>query len=301
MGSIRIGISGWRYAPWRGVFYPKGLPQRLELEYASQRLSSIELNGSFYSLQRPESYLAWRRETPPGFVFGIKGGRYVTHVRRLVGTEAALPNFFASGLLRLDEKLGPILWQLPPNFVFEPERLAGFLARLPRTTAEAAALAARRDDWMAERADFAIDRDRPLRHALEIRHASFVQPAFVELLRAHRVALVVADTAGKWPCVEDLTADFVYLRLHGDKELYASGYDDAALERWAARIRRWREGGEPDDAKRITSEPPEKLPSRDVYCYFDNDIKVHAPFDAQRLAAMLGIAASSRDGSASPR
>jgi len=289
-GDVRIGISGWRYEPWRGVFYPRGLAQRSELAFASRMLPTIEINGSFYSLQRPQSYAAWHAETPPGFVFAVKGSRYITHMLKLRGIDAALANFFASGVLRLHEKLGPILWQFPPQLGFDAERFAAFFAALPRDTAAALALAERHDERLAGRAFLAIDRARPLRHAVEIRHPSFVDPTFVALLRRHRIALVVADTAGRWPLVEDLTADFVYVRLHGDEELYASGYGDAALDRWATRIATWRRGGQVADARLASSKPAPARARRDVYVYFDNDVKVHAPYDAAHLAARLGIA-----------
>ena len=289
MGTIRIGISGWRYAPWRGVFYPEGLQQRRELEYASRSFPTVEINGSFYSLQDPGSYERWYRDTPPGFVFSVKGGRYITHLRRLREIEAPLANFFASGLFNLREKLGPILWQFPPNFRYDRGRLDDFFALLPRDTAAALALARRRDARMKGRSRLAIDANRPLRHAIEIRHESFLDASFVALLRRHRIALVVADTAGKWPYREDVTADFVYLRLHGDKKIYTSGYTDRALDRWAARIRAWSEGREPADARRISGEPPPARQSRDVYCYFDNDAKVKAPFDALALMRKLGM------------
>jgi len=289
-GDVRIGISGWRYAPWRGVFYPQGLPQRSELAFASRMLPTIEINGSFYSLQRPESYAAWHAQTPPGFVFAVKGSRYITHMLKLRDVGAALANFFASGVLRLDDKLGPILWQFPPQLGFDSERFDAFFAALPHDTAAALALAERHDERLAGRAWLAIDRARPLRHAVEIRHPSFVDPAFVALLRRHRIALVVADTAGRWPLLEDLTADFVYVRLHGDEELYASGYGDAALDRWAARIAAWRSGGQVEDARLASSRPPPRRARRDVYVYFDNDVKVHAPYDAAHLAARLGVA-----------
>lgn len=286
--AIRIGISGWRYDRWRGKFYPPGLAQRRELEYASRCFPSIELNGSFYSLQSPRSYAAWREATPARFVFAVKGSRYITHQRRLRDCEPALANFFASGLLRLGPKLGPLLWQLPPSFRFDPERLEAFLAALPRTTAAAASLARRRDrERMRGRSVLKADRNRRIRHALEVRHESFCVPEFPALLRRHRVALVVADTAGRWPYLEDVTANFVYLRLHGDEELYASGYTEEALDRWAARIRAWHSGGEPKDTVRIGERAPRRK-RRDVYCYFDNDMKVHAPFDAQALMERLG-------------
>ncbi len=289
LSDIYIGISGWRYSPWRGVFYPKELTQDRELAFASRALPSIEINGSFYSLQRPESYARWYRDTPGGFVFSVKGPRYITHMRRLRGVEAPLANFLASGLFNLREKLGPILWQFPPNFRYDPGQLGSFFELLPRDTEQALALARRREGRMTGRARLAIDRNRPLRHAIEIRHESFVDESFVALLRRHRIALVVADTAGKWPYREDVTADFLYLRLHGDKKIYASGYTDKALDRWARRIRAWSSGSEPADARRISGKPPKPRRTRDVYCYFDNDIKVKAPFDAQRLMEKLGL------------
>ena len=208
-------------------------------------------------------------------------------MRRLVDVERPLANFFASGIFNLREKLGPFLWQFPPSFGFDPERLEAFFELLPRDTASAAALARRRDARVKGRARLAIDRNRRLRHAIEVRHESFLDPAFVRLLRRQRIALVVADTAGKWPYREDVTADFMYLRLHGDTELYRSGYGAPALDRWAARIRAWAAGGEPHDAHKIAPLAPPRRAARDVYCYFDNDAKVHAPFDARALAARL--------------
>jgi uncharacterized protein YecE (DUF72 family) len=286
-GKVRIGISGWRYAGWRGVFYPKGLPQRSELEFAARAFDSVEINGSFYSLQRPESYARWYRETPANFVFSVKGSRYITHMLRLKEIERPLANFFASGVLNLREKLGPILWQFPPRLRFDPLRIEHFLALLPRDSGEALALARRRDARMRGRSRLAIDRERAMRHAIEIRHESFVDPSFVALLRHYRIALVVADTAGKWPYREDVTADFVYIRLHGEQELYASEYTEDSLDRWAERIRAWNRGSEPRDAVRISGQPPRARRSRDVYCYFDNDAKVKAPFDAGRLITKL--------------
>ena len=274
VSEVRIGISGWLYPPWRGVFYPPGLPHRAELSYAASRLNSIEINGSFYSLQRPSSYATWRRQTPDGFVFAVKGAGSSHH------EEAARRRCGARQLLRLRRararaKLGPILWQLPPSLGFDAERLDAFFALLPRSTAEAAYLARRHDARLQGRAWTGSVEDRPLRHALEIRHASFQTPLFLEVLRRHGVALVVADTAGRWPLMRDVTSDFVYVRLHGDTELYTSGYDDDALDRWAATIRGW-------------------LP-HDVYVYFDNDVKVRAPVDAMALATRLGVSHAASD------
>jgi len=285
--TIRIGISGWRYAPWRSVFYPRGLAQHRELEYAARRFPTIELNGSFYSLQAPQNWLDWYRETPAGFVFAVKANRYITHFRKLNDVERPLANFFASGIFNLREKLGPILWQLPPQLGFDPVKFARFLDLLPHDTAAALRLARGREARMHGRSRLAIDRNRRLRHAVEIRHESFLDPAFVTLLRRSRVALVVADTAGRWPYREDVTADFVYLRLHGDEQLYTSGYTPRALARWAKRIDAWHRGSEPPDAQRIDGKAP-RARRRDVYCYFDNDAKVHAPFDAQSLSGRLG-------------
>lgn len=297
-GAIRVGISGWRYDGWRGVFYPEGLRQQDELAYAAARFNSIELNGSFYSLQRPAYYAAWRDATPPGFVFSVKGGRYVTHVRRLREVETPLANFFASGVLTLGAKLGPFLWQFPPSFAYDPEAFAAFLPLLPRDTEAAVRMAlAGHSDWMRDRMAVEVDGHAPLRHAIEVRHASFRTPEFVAQLREHDVALVVADTAGRWPMMEDVTAGFLYLRLHGDEELYASGYTDAALEHWAARIRTWVGGGEPDDAKRVSGAAP-RADVRDVFVYFDNDVKARAPFDARSLAEKLGVAPPSPAGDA---
>ncbi|MBT2325493.1 DUF72 domain-containing protein [Variovorax paradoxus] len=289
-GAVHIGISGWRYAPWRGKFYPPGLAQRHELAYASRRVSTIELNGSFYSLQRPESYEAWHEQTPDDFVFAVKGPRYITHMLRLKEVRVPLANFFASGLLALRAKLGPILWQFPPQLAYDPERFEAFLALLPADAQAALALAREHDDKVEGRTWLKAPATQRMRHAVEIRHPSFVAPGFIDLLRRHKVALVVADTAGRWPLIEDLSADFVYLRLHGDKELYASGYGDAALDRWARRIEAWREGREAGDAKKASPKAAPRRAKRDVYCYFDNDIKVHAPYDAARLAVRLGLA-----------
>jgi uncharacterized protein YecE (DUF72 family) len=280
-GTVRIGISGWNYAPWRGIFYPSKLAHHRELAYAASIFPSIEINGTFYSLQRPESFAKWFAATPDDFVFAVKGPRFITHIRRLVNARAPLANFFASGILRLGPKLGPILWQLPPNFKFDPKRLAGFFKLLPRDTESAASLARRHDKRVSGRSWMKVDAPRPLRHCIEIRNKTFVVPEFIELLRANDVALVCADTV-EWPRLMDLTSDFVYCRLHGSEVLYASGYDDAALDAWAVRVAAWARGAEPKDAERVVQKPAVKK-RRDVFVYFDNDAKVRAPFDAQGL------------------
>ncbi|HEY1581758.1 MAG TPA: DUF72 domain-containing protein [Chthoniobacterales bacterium] len=267
-GLLRIGISGWNYKPWRGVFYPPKHPQKRELEFASRALNTIEINGTFYSLQRPGSFQKWYEETPFDFLFAIKGPRFITHLKKLRDVRAPLANFFASGLLALREKLGPILWQFPPNFGWNQERFRDFFALLPRTTAQAALLGQEHNEKLKGKPWLEVDHSRPLRYAVEIRHPSFLVPEFFALLREQEDAFVFADTAGRWPYTEELTTNLVYCRLHGDTQLYVSGYSDGALEWWAERIRRWRRG-------------------RDVFVYFDNDAKVHAPFDAQRLAALF--------------
>ncbi|TCI99194.1 DUF72 domain-containing protein [Aeromicrobium sp. IC_218] len=268
-GTARIGISGWRYAGWRGDFYPKGLRQADELRFVGERMRTVEINGTFYSLQRPESFRRWRAEVPDDFVFAVKGGRFITHMKKLADVETPLANFFASGVLALGPQMGPVLWQLPPRLRFEPERLASFFDLLPRTTAEAAAPAARHDTRVDGRAVTECEVDVPVRHCLEVRDDSFHDPAFLALLRAHDVGLVVADTAGRWPLIREVTSDFAYVRLHGDEELYASGYSPRALDEGAALVRGWTDQG------------------TDVYVYFDNDMKVHAPYDALALAERL--------------
>ncbi len=272
-----MGISGWTYKAWRGDFYPKGLQQRRELEHASQRLTTIEINGTFYSLQRPSSFASWRSSVPDDFVFALKGGRFITHMLRLRDVRAPLANFYASGPLALGDALGPSLWQLPATFAFDEQVVDAFLRLLPRTTGEAAALAAGHDERIAQ-PYLEPGPDRPLRHALEARHESFGGTAALDLLARHGVAAVVADTAKKWPTIDAVTADFAYARLHGDIELYASGYSPSALDAWAEKVRGWTDAG------------------HDAYVYFDNDAKGYAPHDAMGLAMRLGVSPASDGG-----
>ena len=279
-GTVRIGISGWTYPPWRGVFYPKGLPQKRELEFAASQFSTLEINGTFYGMQRPDAFRDWADRAPDDFVFAVKGPRFITHMRRLRQVETPLANFIASGLLRLGAKLGPILWQFPPNFRFDPARIEAFLRLLPHDTRSAATLGRRHDHRVKAPAWLKVDADRPLRHAFEIRSDTFRDTAFIDLLRRYDTALVCADTV-EWPRLMDLTSDFVYCRLHGSEELYSSGYDAAALDTWAARVAAWAQGDEPADADRIDGKARRR--NRDVYVYFDNDAKVRAPFDAKGL------------------
>lgn len=251
MGEIRVGTSGWHYPEWRGDFYPRGLRQRLELEFLAERLDTAEVNGSFYGLRRPSDYESWAERTPEGFVLAVKGHREVTHVKRLRDVGDALARFYESGVLDLGPKLGPVLWQLPPALPWEAGRLAAFLDLLPGP---------------------------PVRHALEIRHPSWDNPELVGMLRERGVALCVAESAGRFPePVEVTAADFVYVRLHGDRELYASAYSGAALDRWAARVREWAR-------------------TRDVYVYFDNTMRGAAPHDALALAERLGLEPRPRPG-----
>ena len=288
-GAIRIGVSGWRYPPWRGEFYPEGLPQHQELAYAARKLPTIEINGSFYSLQSPASYAAWYAATPPGFVFSVKGSRFITHMKRLTDIEKPLANFFASGLFNLKEKLGPILWQLPPNFAFEHERIEAFLRLLPRDTQAALSLARRRDARMTGRACLTIDAVRPLRYAIEIRNPTFVAAAFIEMLKYQGIALVVSDAGERWPEPHDVTADFVYMRLHGATELYRSRYSAAALRRWAGRVRAWRAGEQLADSTLVLPDAKLEHVARDVFCYFDNTDKLQAPINATQLMRLLDV------------
>jgi uncharacterized protein YecE (DUF72 family) len=267
-GAVRIGTSGWLYPVWRCAFYPKGLPHRQELAYLSRRMATVEINGSFYALLRPERYLAWYEQTPTDFVFAVKGSRFITHMKRLRDVEVPLANFFASGVLALGRKLGPFLWQLPPTLAFDPARLHSFFDMLPTSTVEAARIARRHDHRVAGRALTETDVDRPLRHAVEVRHPSYLDRKFPKLLRQHDISLVIADTAGKWPDLREVTSDLVYVRLHGAEELYTSGYRPEELDAWADRIRSWRR-------------------RHDVFVYFDNDVEVKAPYDAMALSARL--------------
>lgn len=286
-GQIRIGISGWTYAGWRGRFYPKKLAHKKELEFASRAFDTIEINGTHYRLQRPENFRSWRDTTPQGFLFAVKASRYITHMKQLRDVETAMANFFASGILALGEKLGPILWQLPPRMKFDPEKMARFLAILPPDTHSAARLARKHDEILHGRAFTKPEGDRPLRHCFEVRHDSFVTPEFYDMLYQCGCGWVIADTGGRWPRTEDITADFVYVRLHGPKELYASGYDDEALDWWAPRIRAWSKGTRPKDPIQGDPKTFHRAKKRDVYVYFDNDVKARAPGDARRLIERL--------------
>jgi uncharacterized protein YecE (DUF72 family) len=267
-GVVRIGTSGWSYPHWRrGVFYPVGLPQRLELSHIAARFPSVEVNGTFYSLTRPAACDAWRAAVPADFTFAIKGSRYITHMIKLRNFAGPLANFFAQGILRLGRHLGPILWQLPPMLGFQRDRVRAFLQALPRDVAAAERLARQHDERLNGRAAVRAPDGRraPLRHAIEPRHPSWLTDEALAELAAQDVALVAADTAGKHPFSLARTAGFGYFRLHGSTKLYASRYGDAEIETWAGRVRALRDAG------------------ADVHVYFDNDARGHAPHDALRL------------------
>lgn len=262
--EVRVGLSGWSYPRWRGSFYPIGLSAAEQLGYVAQQFPTVEINNSFYRLLRPATYQRWASLVPADFQFAVKGSRYITHMTRLRSRQA-LANFFASGVLALGCKLGPLLWQLPSSLHYERESLQEFLAMLPTSSAAAAKLASEHDDRLDGRAWVHADGDTPLRHALEPRHESFRDGEVAQLLRQHGVALVVADTAGEFAEFDTETADFCYVRLHGETELYTSGYEQAALRRWIRRVAAWHDRG------------------LDVFVYFDNDAQVRAPVDAANL------------------
>jgi uncharacterized protein YecE (DUF72 family) len=281
-GNVRIGISGWTYPPWRGTFYPQKLAQHKELTYASEIFRSIEINGTFYSLQKPESFEKWAGMTPENFVFSVKAPKFITHIRRLKEAEGPLANFLASGILKLGTKLGPILWQLPPSVKFDAEVIEAFFKLLPHDVQAAADVAKSHDKWMTERAWMKTTEEGPLRHCMEVRHKSFAVPEFIELLRKYDVGLVCADTV-EWPRMMDVTSDFMYCRLHGSEKVYANGYDETGLDAWTKRVVAWAQGKEPTDAERVANKAGVKRGARDVFVYFDNDLKVKAPVDAQGL------------------
>lgn len=275
MGQVVVGISGWNYPEWRGVFYPKGLKHKLELAYLAERFPSIEINGTFYSLKKPADFQRWYAETPEDFTFAIKGSRYITHMRKLRDVQTPLANFLAQGVLALEDKLGPILWQFPRQQKYDRKRLEEFFTLLPRTRKAAAKYAAKHDDRLSGRSFIHPDTDGELVHTIEVRHESFDNDDFYELLRAQNIGLVVSDSPQDWPLFTEVTRDVVFIRLHGDTELYASRYTDASLAKWAKHI------------KRVAKHA-------DVYVYFDNDKKVYAPGDADRLMAALGQRKSSK-------
>lgn len=266
--KIRTGTAGWVFAPWRGSFFPEGLVQKNELHYASRQLTSIEINATFRGNQKPESFAKWAGQTPPGFEFSIKGPQVVTHIKRLKDCDRALAAFFASGPLALGDRLGPFIWQLPPNLAFDAETLAGFLASLPRGIDQYLALAAAAESSKAP-PYLETHGLTHFRHALEARHPSFDTPEADAVLRQHNVARVIADTPDNPR--RDLTADFAYCRLQGPARRDATGYTPADIADLAATLSRWRDEG------------------HDAYAYFVHEDKLHAPANAMALAAALGV------------
>jgi uncharacterized protein YecE (DUF72 family) len=270
---IRVGVGGWTYEPWRGTFYPPGLPQAQELNYASRQLSSIEINGTFYRTQSPASFRKWAAETPDDFVFSLKGSRYVTNRSRLAEAGPSVVRFLESGVTELGKKLGPILWQFAPSKRFDPDDFGAFLELLPREM-----------DGLA------------IRHAVEVRHKSFATPDFVALVRRHGVPVVYADS-DDYPAIPDVTGDFVYARLQRSAEDEPAGYSPAALEQWAKRFRTWAAGGEPDDLERIAPavQTEGTANQRDCFVYFIAGAKVRAPGAAMAfLERIEGSAAQAK-------
>lgn len=286
MASIFVGISGWNFDGWRETFYPAGLKQKDELAYASRRVHSIEVNGTFYSLFRPSAYQSWYEQSPADFCFSIKAPKYITHERRLDRFETPLANFLASGILALGEKLGPILWQFPPTMKFDAPLFEAFMAALPHDMATAAKIGQGHSDWMAGRTYLEPKGNHRIRHAIEGRHESFKSPEFIALARRYGIAIVIGDTAGRWPYIEDISTDFIYLRLHADETKYPNGYEKASLEHWSKRFQIWSSGSQPDDAVLVVPGSPEKRP-RQVFAYFDNDVKETAPLNALSVISHL--------------
>ena len=262
-GTIRIGIGGWTYEPWRGTFYPDKLPQKRELEYASRHLTSIEINGTFYGSQRPETFAKWRDETPDGFVFSLKAPRYATNRNVLAEAGGTIERFFASGVMELKDKLGPINWQLAPTKEFEPADFEAFLKLLPKEV-----------------------KGRAVRHVVEVRHDSFRSSDFIALVREHGVAVSIAGESA-YPQIADATAPFVYARIMGTKETAELGYSDAALDLWAARAKAWASGAAVAGLGCIEARSKDGEP-RDVYIYVISGHKVRNPAAAMALLRRLG-------------
>jgi uncharacterized protein YecE (DUF72 family) len=280
---IRTGIAGWVYEEWRGgAFYPEGLRQKDELAYASRALGTIEINSTFYSHQKPTSFESWAAQTPEDFVFPVKGHQGITHIKRLKDVETPLANFFASGVLALGKRLGPFVWQLPGNMKYDPARIEAFLELLPKTP-EALLELAQKHDEKTKAPYFDMTGIERVRHALEVRHQSFAEPGFIDMLRAANVALTVADTA-EWPTL-DPTADFIYCRLQGAPG--SDHYEDADLDRWAKRLSAWAAGKPMTDGDFVGPPEPDPKP-KDVFAHFVSTDKKNAPGNAIALARKLG-------------
>ena len=269
---IRVGTSGWIYDHWRNRFYPRGLSSKRWLSYLAQRLSAVEVNGTFYSLTRPSACDAWREAVPEGFLFALKGSRYITHMLKLRNFRVPLANFFASGILRLGASLGPILWQLPPQLPFDRARADEFFSALPEDVRAAERRARRHDARTTGRAALTAPdgRDRPMRYAVEVRHPSWLSDEALETLGARDIALVAADTAGRHPASLHRTSKgLAYVRLHGARRLYEGAYSGEELRTWASRCRVWAGQG------------------ADVFVFFDNDRDAQAAHDALALQDIL--------------
>ena len=258
-GKIRAGIGGWTFAPWRGVFYPKGTRQADELNFASRRLTAIEINGTYYSSQKPETFAKWAADTPDGFVFSLKASRFCTNRRVLAEAGESIERFFAQGVGELGDRLGPILWQFMPTKTFARDDFAAFLDLLPRK----------------------LD-GRALRHCVEVRHATFQDAAFVDLCREHGVAICLADHP-TYPKIEEMTADFVYARLQTGSDDVETAYEPAQLEAWARRLITWAEGGRPDDLECADPGHKADVKPREVFAYIIHEGKVRAPAGAMAL------------------
>lgn len=261
-GTIRAGIGGWTFEPWRGTFYPDKLAQTKELTYAAQQLRTIEVNGTYYSTQSPKTYAKWRSETPDGFVFTLKGPRYAVNRRVLGEAGDSIQRFLNSGIAELGDRLGPILWQFAPTKKFDPDDFAAFLALLPSSQGGV-----------------------PLRHALEVRHPSFCSPEFIALARQHNAAVVYAHHA-KYPAIPDVTTDFVYARLQQGHDDNPTAYKPADMKVWAARIQNWATGHAADGLKLIDAETPAPVTPRDVYVYFIHEGKIRAPQAAMAMQTL---------------
>lgn len=282
--EIRIGMSGWTYPPWRGTFYPEGLLQKKELEYASKQVTSIEINGTFYSMQKPESFITWHKQTPADFKFAIKAPRYITHVRRLKEIDSGLANLFATGILRLEHKLGVILWQFPPFVELKDSRFEDFFGKIPRTAFQAAEIAKNFSPKIKDIVDFKVTKDFPIHHVFEFRNYTFFKPDFIQIMKKNNVGLVIADSAEKGIYSEDLTSDVVYLRMHGLGKKYAKGYSKKDITALAEKVKCWSQGKACDGPKLLSET---ELKPRSVYVYFDNDAKEYAPSNAQELMKLL--------------
>ena len=261
-GHIRVGIGGWTFAPWRGVFYPEKLTQAKELSYAAGKLTAIEINGTYYGSQKPESFRKWAAEVPDGFVFSVKGPRFATNRKILAEAGESIERFYKSGVLEMGDRLGPVLWQFAPTKKFDAADFGAFLDLLPRK----------------------LD-NHTLRHVVEVRHDSFCVPDFIALLRKHNVAVVYAEHA-TYPAIADVTADFIYARLQTGSDDVTTCYPPKVLAAWAKRLALWAKGDAPDDLA-IYGDKPAKAQPRDVFCYLIHEGKVNAPAGAMALIDKL--------------